>query len=92
MVDSLRAYQGALNQTPQVFRRTHRCSEHAIRTAICDLIMSVRFWPKAIAAFVIAEGFVLGLESTKVIKKQIAESLYVAYDDAASYLAIESKG
>jgi hypothetical protein len=53
---------------------------------------SVRSWPKAIAAFVIAEGFVLGLESTKVIKKQIAESLYVAYDDAASYLAIESKG
>ncbi|MBA1429039.1 MULTISPECIES: hypothetical protein [Pseudomonas fluorescens group] len=51
-----------------------------------------RFWPKAVAAFVIAEGFVLGLESTKVIKKQIAESLYVAYDDAASYLAIESKG
>lgn len=53
--------------------------------------MSVHFWPKAVAAFVIAEGFVLGLESTKVIKKQIAESLYVAYDDAASYLAIESK-
>ncbi|CRM14780.1 hypothetical protein [Pseudomonas sp. 28 E 9] len=48
--------------------------------------------PKAVAAFVIAEGFVLRLESTKVIKKQIAESLYVAYDDAASYLAIESKG
>ncbi|MEN5148812.1 hypothetical protein [Pseudomonas orientalis] len=48
--------------------------------------------PKAVAAFVIAEGFVLGLESTKVIKTQIAESLYVAYDDAASYLAIESKG
>eukprot|EP01132_Coremiostelium_polycephalum_P014286 gene14286-17368_t len=30
-----------------------------------------------------AEGFVLGLESAKAIKSQIAESLYVAYDDAA---------
>lgn len=36
-----------------------------------------------------AEGFVLGLESTKAIKSQIAESLYVAYDDAASQRAIE---
>ena len=34
-----------------------------------------------------AEGFVLGLESTKAIKSQIAESLYVAYDDAASQRA-----
>lgn len=32
------------------------------------------------------------LESTKAIKKQIAESLYVAYDDAASYRSIELKG
>lgn len=36
-----------------------------------------------------AEGFVLGLESTKAIKSQIAESLYVAYDDAASQRASE---
>jgi hypothetical protein len=36
-----------------------------------------------------AEGFVLGLESTKAIKSQIAESLYVAYDDAASQRATE---
>lgn len=39
-----------------------------------------------------AEGFVLGLESTKAIKSQIAESLYVAYDDAASNRAGELKG
>ncbi|NBF06440.1 hypothetical protein GV819_29580 [Pseudomonas sp. Fl5BN2] len=31
-----------------------------------------------------AEGFVLGLESAKAIKSQIAEALYVAFDDAAS--------
>ncbi|WP_322846567.1 hypothetical protein [Pseudomonas sp. B33.4] len=36
-----------------------------------------------------AEGFVLGLESTKAIKSQIAESLYVAYDDAATQRASE---
>lgn len=36
-----------------------------------------------------AEGFVLGLESTKAIKSQVAESLYVAYDDAASQRAAE---
>jgi hypothetical protein len=36
-----------------------------------------------------AEGFVLGLESTKAIKSQVAESLYVAYDDAASQRASE---
>ena len=36
-----------------------------------------------------AEGFVLGLESTKAIKSQIAESLYVVYDDAASQRASE---
>ena len=36
-----------------------------------------------------AEGFVLGLESAKAIKSQIAESLYVAYDDAASQRATE---
>ena len=39
-----------------------------------------------------AEGFVLGLESTKAIKSQIAESLYVAYDDAASHRLGELKG
>lgn len=39
-----------------------------------------------------AEGFVLGLESAKAIKSQIAESLYVAYDDAASHRASELKG
>ncbi|RMQ87123.1 hypothetical protein ALP97_04354 [Pseudomonas salomonii] len=39
-----------------------------------------------------AEGFVLGLESAKAIKSQIAESLYVAYDDAASNRAGELKG
>ena len=39
-----------------------------------------------------AEGFVLGLEATKAIKSQIAESLYVAYDDAASNRAGELKG
>jgi hypothetical protein len=38
-----------------------------------------------------AEGFVLGLESTKAIKSQVAESLYVAYDDAASQRAGELK-
>jgi hypothetical protein len=31
-----------------------------------------------------AEGFVLGLETAKVIKSQIAERLYVVFDDAAS--------
>jgi len=36
-----------------------------------------------------AEGFVLGLESTKAIKSQVAESLYVIYDDAASQRATE---
>jgi hypothetical protein len=36
-----------------------------------------------------AEGFVLGLESAKAIKSQVAESLYVAYDDAASQRATE---
>ncbi len=36
-----------------------------------------------------AEGFVLGLESAKAIKSQVAESLYVAYDDAASQRASE---
>jgi len=36
-----------------------------------------------------AEGFVLGLESAKAIKSQIAESLYVAFDDAASQRASE---
>jgi len=30
-----------------------------------------------------------GLESTKAIKSQVAESLYVAYDDAASQRATE---
>ncbi|MFK3821587.1 hypothetical protein ACI2KL_05150 [Pseudomonas yamanorum] len=39
-----------------------------------------------------AEGFVLGLESAKAIKSQIAESLYVAYDDAASNRLSELKG
>lgn len=39
-----------------------------------------------------AEGFVLGLEASKAIKSQIAESLYVAYDDAASHRASELKG
>ena len=39
-----------------------------------------------------AEGFVLGLEATKAIKSKIAESLYVAYDDAASNRAGELKG
>lgn len=36
-----------------------------------------------------AEGFVLGLESAKAIKSQVAESLYVAFDDAASQRATE---
>ena len=36
-----------------------------------------------------AEGFVLGLESTKAIKSQVAESLYVAYDNAANQRATE---
>ncbi|MCP1511918.1 MULTISPECIES: hypothetical protein [Pseudomonas] len=39
-----------------------------------------------------AEGFVLGLEASKAIKSQVAESLYVAYDDAASHRADELKG
>ncbi len=39
-----------------------------------------------------AEGFVLGLESTKAIKSQVAESLYVAYDDAASQRSSELAG
>ena len=38
-----------------------------------------------------AEGFVLGLEATKAIKSQIAESLYVVYDDAATQRASELK-
>jgi len=36
-----------------------------------------------------AEGFVLGLESTKAIKSQVAELLYVVYDDAATQRATE---
>jgi len=36
-----------------------------------------------------AEGFVLGLESSKAIKSQIAESLYVIYDDAATQRSAE---
>ncbi|AZC30005.1 hypothetical protein C4K38_2036 [Pseudomonas chlororaphis subsp. piscium] len=39
-----------------------------------------------------AEGFVLGLESTKAIKSQVAESLYVAFDDAASQRGAELAG
>jgi hypothetical protein len=39
-----------------------------------------------------AEGFVLGLESTKAIKSQVAESLYVAFDDAASQRSAELAG
>ena len=39
-----------------------------------------------------AEGFVLGLESAKAIKSQVAESLYVAFDDAASQRAAELVG
>ena len=39
-----------------------------------------------------AEGFVLGLEASKAIKSQVAESLYVAYDDAATHRASELKG
>lgn len=31
-----------------------------------------------------AEGFVFGLESAKAIKSQIAEQLYIVYDEAAS--------
>jgi hypothetical protein len=36
-----------------------------------------------------AEGFVLGLETAKVIKSQIAERLYVVFDDAASQRGTE---
>ncbi|QTT89897.1 hypothetical protein [Pseudomonas chlororaphis] len=39
-----------------------------------------------------AEGFVLGLESTKAIKSQVAESLYVAFDNAASQRGAELAG
>jgi hypothetical protein len=39
-----------------------------------------------------AEGFVLGLESAKAIKSQVAESLYVAFDDAASQRSTELAG
>jgi len=39
-----------------------------------------------------AEGFVLGLESAKAIKSQIAESLYVAFEDAASQRGTELAG
>ncbi|ROL86142.1 hypothetical protein [Pseudomonas chlororaphis] len=39
-----------------------------------------------------AEGFVLGLESAKAIKSQVAESLYVAFDDAASLRSAELAG
>ncbi|AZD07435.1 hypothetical protein C4K26_2023 [Pseudomonas chlororaphis] len=39
-----------------------------------------------------AEGFVLGLESAKAIKSQVAESLYVAFDDAASQRSAELAG
>lgn len=36
-----------------------------------------------------AEGFVFGLESGKAIKSQIAEKLYVAYDDACTQRGTE---
>ncbi|MDB6047740.1 MAG: hypothetical protein JWR17_486 [Pseudomonas sp.] len=36
-----------------------------------------------------AEGFVFGLESGKAIKSQVAERLYVAYDDACSQRSTE---
>ena len=39
-----------------------------------------------------AEGFVLGLESAKAIKSQVAEALYVAYDDAASQRSSQLAG
>ncbi|PXX60798.1 hypothetical protein SAMN05660489_04266 [Pseudomonas sp. LAMO17WK12:I10] len=39
-----------------------------------------------------AEGFVLGLESAKAIKSQVAESLYVAFDDATSQRSAELAG
>ncbi|VVO38188.1 hypothetical protein [Pseudomonas fluorescens] len=39
-----------------------------------------------------AEGFVLGLESAKAIKSQVAESLYVAFDNAASQRSTELAG
>jgi hypothetical protein len=39
-----------------------------------------------------AEGFVLGLESAKAIKSQVAESLYVAFDNAASQRSSELAG
>lgn len=39
-----------------------------------------------------AEGFVLGLESAKAIKSQVAEALYVAFDDAASQRMRELAG
>lgn len=39
-----------------------------------------------------AEGFVLGLESAKAIRSQVAESLYVAFDDAASQRSTELAG
>lgn len=39
-----------------------------------------------------AEGFVLGLESAKAIKSQVAESLYVAFDDASSQRSSELAG
>lgn len=34
-----------------------------------------------------AEGFVFGLESGKAIKSQVAEQMYIAYDEAASLRA-----
>ncbi|MGP8544637.1 hypothetical protein [Pseudomonas protegens] len=39
-----------------------------------------------------AEGFVLGLESAKAIKSQVAEALYVAFDDAASQRLAQLQG
>ncbi|MEL7551923.1 hypothetical protein [Pseudomonas protegens] len=39
-----------------------------------------------------AEGFVLGLESAKAIKSQVAEALYVAFDDAASQRLVQLQG
>ncbi|MCF5517450.1 hypothetical protein GIV63_13770 [Pseudomonas sp. PA-3-10C] len=49
------------------------------------------FWPKAVAISHDGRGLCAEAESTKAIKRQLAESLYVAYNDSASHRSNELK-
>lgn len=53
-------------------------------TKLLEAIQSADTAPTLNRAAGKAEGFVFGLESTKAIKGQVAEQLYIAYDEAAS--------